>query len=64
MRTPARSLAYRQASDTLIAGRGAAAVTAAAQTHGRAASAADRWIETLHVRAQIRAERHQRGIAQ
>ena len=62
MRTPDRGRAHRQASDTLIAGRGAAAITAATQRHS--ATAAHRWIETLHVRAQIRAERHLRGVTQ
>jgi hypothetical protein len=64
MRTPHHSFAHRQSSDTLIADRGAAAVTAATQTHGRSATAAHVWIETLHVRAQIRAERHLRGTPQ
>jgi hypothetical protein len=64
VRTPHRGLAHRDTTDILIAGRGAAAVTSATQTHGRAATTAHRWIETLHVRAQIRAERHLRGTTQ
>ena len=61
MRIPQRTLAHRDTTDTLIAGRGAAAVTSVTQTHGRSAPAARAWIETLHVRAQIRAERRLRA---
>jgi hypothetical protein len=64
VRTPQRSLGRRDTADILIAGRGAAAVTSATQTHGRSATAAHIWIETLHVRAQIRAERHLRSTTQ
>ena len=52
------------ALDIAIAGRAGAAVAANTQTHGQSAPAARAWIETLHSRAQIRAERHLRGPRQ
>lgn len=56
--TPPRHL------DAMIAGRAAAAAAGAAHPFGRAARTAHAWTETLHSRAQIRAERHLRSARQ
>jgi hypothetical protein len=47
--------------DILIAGRAGAAVAAHTHPLGRSAPSAHAWAETLHSRAQIRAERHLRS---
>ena len=59
MRTP-----QRQATDLLIADRAGAAVADYPQPLGRAARTAHAWLDILHSRAQIRAERHRRGVRQ
>lgn len=51
----------RAARDLAIASRAGDAVAANTHTHGQSAPTAHTWMETLHVRAQIRAERHLRG---
>lgn len=48
--------------DLLIADRASAAVADYAQPLGRAARTAHTWIDILHTRAQIRAERHRRSL--
>ncbi len=59
MRTP-----QRQATDLLIADRASAAVADYPQPLGRAARTAHAWLDILHSRAQIRAERRRRGVRQ
>lgn len=50
--------------DVLIAGRAGAAAAGPTHPFGSAARTAHVWTETLHTRAQIRAERHLRGARQ
>jgi len=50
--------------DNLIAGQAGAAAAGTAHRAGYAARTARVWAETLHSRAQIRAERHLRGSRQ
>ena len=67
MTRPAHTAAHRVALDIDIAiGCRAAhiAAAAAAQQHGRAARTARAWIENMHAKAQIRAERHAKPVAQ
>ena len=56
--------APRLGLDIAIAGRAGHAVAAGTQQHGRSAHTARAWIESLHVKAHIRAERHLRGPRQ
>ena len=59
-----QTAARRAALDIARAGRAGAAVSANTQTHGQSAPAARALIETLHSRAQIRAERRLRNPRQ
>lgn len=58
MRTP------RTSGDLLIADRVNAAIADYPRPVGRAARIAHAWLDILHSRAQIRAERHRRSIRQ
>lgn len=51
-------------ADLRIADRASAAVADYPQPLGRAARSAHIWMDILHSRAQIRAERHRRSIRQ
>jgi len=57
MRTPA-------AQEMAIAARAGAAAAGCAHPFGRAERTARTWTDTLHTRAQIRAERHRRRTRQ
>ena len=60
----AHTATQRTARDAAIARRAGAAVAAYTQSHGHSAPTEHAWIETLHARAQIRAERHARNTTQ
>ena len=60
MRTPPP----HRSTDFVIAGLAGAAVADYTNPLGRSAQTAHAWLETLHTRAQIRAERHLRAARQ